>query len=112
MSRKLDDAAWEKYITEFNSSKGSITAKEFCMKNDLNKNGFYRHKKRLEKEKIKNQEPIFHAISLENKQNTKHIQTTPDFSEVTITIGNANIAIPASETYLISSIIRGLAFRC
>ena len=47
MSRKLDNAAWEEYINEFDSLKGPKTVKDFCIENELTKSQFYYHKKRL-----------------------------------------------------------------
>lgn len=45
MSRKLDNASWEEYIIKFDSYKGTITLKDFCIENKLSKSQFYYHKK-------------------------------------------------------------------
>ena len=49
MYRKLDNDAWEEYLNKFNSVKDTITVKDFCTENNLNKSQFYYHKKRVEK---------------------------------------------------------------
>ncbi|MBC2460530.1 IS66 family insertion sequence element accessory protein TnpA [Clostridium beijerinckii] len=109
MSRKLDNASWEEYINKFDSYKGTITLKDFCIENKLSKSQFYYHKKRLA---VTNPTtPVFHAVSLNAKQDNieKNILTS---KEVKITIGTANITIPVSETTLIYSIIKELAAKC
>lgn len=109
MSRKLDNSSWEEYINKFDSYKGTITLKDFCIENELSKSQFYYHKKRLAATNpIK---PVFHAVSLNAKQDNieKNILTS---KEVKITIGTANITIPVSETTLIYSIIKELATKC
>lgn len=109
MSRKLDNASWEEYINKFDSYKGTITLKDFCIENKLSKSQFYYHKKRLA---VTNPTtPVFYAVSLNAKQDNieKNILTS---KEVKITIGTANITIPVSETTLIYSIIKELAAKC
>lgn len=109
MSRKLNNASWEEYINKFDSSKGTITLKDFCIENKLSKSQFYYHKKRLATTNPTT--PVFHAVSLNAKQDNieKNILTS---KEVKITIGTANITIPVSETTLIYSIIKELAAKC
>ncbi|WP_138205010.1 hypothetical protein [Haloimpatiens lingqiaonensis] len=48
MYRKLDNDAWEEYLNKFNSIKDTITVKDFCAENNLNKSQFYYHKRILE----------------------------------------------------------------
>jgi hypothetical protein len=109
MSRKLDNADWEQYINKVDSYKNTVTVKDFCIENDFTKSQFYYHKKRLEKAN-----PIitkFHEVSLKTeKANTEQVLKVS--KEIKITIGNANIVIPASETVLIYSIIKELAEKC
>lgn len=109
MTRKLDNASWEEYINKFDSYKGTLTLKDFCIENKLSKSQFYYHKKRLAATNPTT--PVFHAVSLNAKQDDieKNILTS---KEVKITIGTANISIPVSETTLIYSIIKELAAKC
>lgn len=109
MARKLNNASLEEYINKFDSYKGAITVKDFCIENELTKNQFYYHKKRLEK--IENIQPVFQSISLKNNANSVE-QNTFTLKEVKINIGNANITISVSETTLIASIIKELAGKC
>jgi hypothetical protein len=109
MSRKLDNATWEEYINKFHAYKGTITVKDFCIENKLTKSQFYYHKKRLANASSKT--TIFHAVSLNTGQNNIDQNIIP-LKEVKITIGNASIAIPVSETTLIASIIKELATKC
>ncbi|WP_139903751.1 IS66 family insertion sequence element accessory protein TnpA [Clostridium thermarum] len=111
MSRRLDNATWEEYINKFDACNGTITVKDFCLENKLTKSQFYYHKRRVERAKFENKETVFHAISLDNKENNikENIYT---LNEVKITIGNTIIAIPVNETALISSIIKELAAKC
>jgi len=110
MYRKLDNDSWEEYLNKFNSVKDTITVKDFCAENNLNKSQFYYHKKRVEKI-AKSKEPIFQAISLNSKiDNIKEDNST--LKEVKINVGNANIFIPVSEATLITSIIKELILKC
>jgi len=106
MSRKLDNSKWEEYINKFNSYKGKITLKDFCIENQLSKTQFYYHKKRLEKANSKT--TVFHEVSL--KAEIDNI--TQVSKEIKISIGNAIISIPASETALVYSIIKELVAKC
>lgn len=111
MYKKLDNEAWEEYLNKFNSIEGTITVKDFCMENNINKSQFYYHKKRLEKIRVENKEPVFHAVSLDNKvEPIQEMKAAP--REIIINIGNVNITLPASETTLIASIIKELATKC
>jgi len=107
MSRKLDNATWEEYINKFDSYKGTVTVKDFCIENKLTKSQFYYHKRRLEKG---NHTPVFHAVSLTKQDNIEG--NIAALKEVKITVGNASISIPVSEATLIASIIKELATRC
>lgn len=109
MSRKLDNAAWEEYINKFENCKNEVTLKDFCLENKLSKGQFYYHKRRLANGNSK--EAIFHAVSLSVKQDNieKKVHAS---REMKITVGNAVIAIPASETTLITSIIKELVAKC
>ncbi|MCY6958462.1 hypothetical protein [Clostridium brassicae] len=40
MYRKLDNDTWEEYLNKFNSIKDTITVKDFCAENNLNKSQF------------------------------------------------------------------------
>ncbi|WP_138205550.1 IS66 family insertion sequence element accessory protein TnpA [Haloimpatiens lingqiaonensis] len=113
MYRKLDNDTWEEYLNKFNSVKDTITVKDFCAENNLNKSQFYYHKKRIEKvnESNESKETIFQAISLNSKiDNIKEDKST--LKEVKINVGNANILIPVSEATLITAIIKELILRC
>ncbi len=107
MSRKLDNATWEEYINKFDSHKGTVTVKDFCIENKLTKSQFYYHKRRLEKE---NSTPVFHTLSLTKQDNIK--ENIDPSKEVKFTVGNATITIPVSEATLITSIIKELAAKC
>ena len=105
MYKKLTNEAWEKYINEYYIHHRDMKVKDYCIQNNLNKNQFYYHRKRLNII----DEPILQAIKLENEQDNVEKNAT---LEVNITVGNANISILVSETTLITSIIRELAIKC
>jgi hypothetical protein len=107
--RRLDNATWEEYINKFDACNGTVTLKDFCIENKLSKSQFYYHKRRLANGN--SVETTFHAVSLNFKQDSIEERVCSS-SEVKITVGNAVIAIPASETALIASIIKELATRC
>ncbi len=111
MYRKLDNDARKEYLNKFNSIKDTITVKDFCVENTLNKSQFYYHKKRLEKVELEKSQPIFHEISIETKDDYLE-ENIATLKEVKINIGNANITIPVSETTLIATIIRELVLKC
>ncbi|WP_288227992.1 hypothetical protein [uncultured Clostridium sp.] len=109
ISRKLNNVAWEEYINKFDSYKGTITVKDFCIENNITKSQFYYHKKRLANG---NYTPmIFQAVSLNTKENNVEENITAS-KEVKINIGNANISIPVIEATLIASIIKELVAKC
>ena len=68
MYKKLDNDAWEEYLNKYKSIKQSITVKDFCSENNLNKGQFYYHKRRLEAVSSEESKPIFHGIALERKE--------------------------------------------
>ena len=107
MSRKLDNTSWEEYVNKFDSFKGKVTVKDFCVENKLSRTQFYYHKKRLDKEKPKT---VFHAISLTKQDNVE--ENISASKELKITVGNSIITIPVSEATLITSIIKELFTRC
>lgn len=109
MSRRLDNATWEEYINKFDACNGTVTLKDFCIENKLSKSQFYYHKRRLAS--VNSKSTTFHAVSLNVKENNIEEKVFSS-SEVKITVGNTMIAIPASETALIASIIKELAARC
>lgn len=111
MAKKIDNAVWEEYVNKFISLNGTITVKDFCIENAISKGQFYYHRKRVANTEIENNKPVFHAISLANKENN-HKSNTYTSNEVKINIGNASITIPVSETTLISLIIKELVLQC
>lgn len=111
MYKKLDNETWEEYLNKFNSIKGTVTVKDFCNENNISKSQFYYHKRRLEKSENESREPVFQAISLNNKIDDVKKEKA-SLREIKINIGNANITIPVSETTLISSIISELVQKC
>jgi len=109
MSKKLDNNAWEEYINKFDSYNSSVTIKDFCVENNLTRSQFYYHKRRLEKANSKT--AIFHEVSLKTDKDSIELGTK-ESKEVKITIGNATISIPSSETTIILSIIKDLSTQC
>ena len=109
MSRKLDNSKWEEYINKFNSYRGEITLKDFCIENQLSKTQFYYHKKRLQKANFKS--TVFHEVSLKDEK-YNIAKFSDDSKEVKISIGNATISIPTNETALVTSIIKELITKC
>lgn len=110
MYKKLDNDAWEEYLNKFKPVKDTITVKDFCAENNLNKNQFYYHKKRIEKS-AESKKLVFQAISLKNKVDDIK-EDKAALKEVKINVGNANITIPVSESTLITTIIKELILRC
>lgn len=106
MPRKLNNKEWKEFIDSYYANAGSDTINEFCKKHDVSKQQFHYHKKRLRYTETKEQ-PVFHQIKLNNEiaSNKKSEQKSKD---IKISIGNISIDIPASETILISSIIKEL----
>lgn len=109
MARKLDNATWEEYIKRFYSYKGTVTIKDFCIENDLTRSQFFYHKKRLEKANSKT--TVFHEVPIKTEKDNI-AQFSNASKEIKISIGNATISIPTSETALIYSIIKDLVIKC
>lgn len=106
MSKKLSNKEWEEYINQYYNNDSSMTINEFCGGNDLSKQQFHYHKKKM-LEATNPSTTVFQALKISAEEvNSKKL--TGD-SEVRIIIENATIAIPISETTLISSIIKELA---
>ena len=107
MYKKLSFKEWEKYINEYYSDNSEISIKDYCIQHNLNKGQFFYNKRKLKKIN----EPILQAIKFNDKEScTEEYAFTS--SEVKISIGKTNIAIPISETTLITSIIKELISRC
>ena len=47
MGKKLSNKEWEEHINQYYSCNSSITINEFCRENNLSKQQFYYHKKRI-----------------------------------------------------------------
>lgn len=109
MFKKLNNVAWEEYINKFDSYKGTVTVKDFCIENELSRSQFHYHKKRLKR--TNSTTAIFHEVSLNTKKDNIN-QVTQASKEIKITIGSAYIFIPASETAIVYSIIKELASKC
>ena len=109
MSRKSENTKWEEYINKFNSYRGEITLKDFCIENQLSKTQFYYHKKRLEKANSK--ATVFHKVSLKADKDNRGPFSDAS-KEIKISIGNTIISIPASETALVYSVIKDLVTKC
>lgn len=106
MSRKLNNNEWQEFITKYYENDNSLTISDFCKEHGISKQQFYYHKKRISESKTSNT-TVFHGFEVKSKEEPSKKETLN--SEVKIIIRNATIAIPASETGLISSIIKELA---
>jgi uncharacterized Zn ribbon protein len=106
MGKKLSNKEWEEHINQYYSSNSSMTINEFCRENNLSKQQFHYHKKRIldTKDSITT---VFQGLKIKAQEETSKKSTVN--SEVRIIIGNATISIPVSETTLISLIIKELA---
>lgn len=105
---KLDNDAWEKYIEYYSCLDKKISIKQFCKERNINPSQFFYHRKRVE---AKNAPVVLQAINLKGKSDNKEKITSSE-AKINIQIGNANIAIPVSETTLINSIIKELFEKC
>ena len=107
MYKKLSNDEWREYINRYYSSDENLTVKDYCEENNINKSQFYYHKRKIEEKAT----PVFHPIKINAEAATvkADIETS---SEVKISIGNISVAIPASETTLINSLIKELLLRC
>lgn len=81
----------------------NISIKECCGKNNLNKDQFFYHKRRINNKEHK--EPVFQAIQLNNNED---IINEKLLLGIKIFIGAVKIVITVSETDLINSIIKDL----
>ena len=105
MSKKLSNKEWRGFIDDYyNNYINSKTINEFCRENDISNQQFHYHKKRI-KDARNSDNTLFQSIILDSKEHRI------SDSKVKISIGNATISIPISETTLISTIIKELV-RC
>lgn len=110
MSIKLSNKEWDEYINQYYNLDTSITINAFCKENNLSKQQFHYHKKRLKGVETLNTS-VFHEVKLNNSSDSS--TTVAEIaSAVKIMIGNATIEIPVSETTLIASIITELVQQC
>lgn len=111
MNKKLSHKEWEGFIEDYYNNCSSITINEFCREHNLATQQFHYHKKKILGAKdSSNTGTVFQALTITSKEETvSQIITNP---EIKISIGNAIIAIPVSETTLISTIIKDLAMQC
>ncbi|MGL5084550.1 MAG: IS66 family insertion sequence element accessory protein TnpA [Clostridium sp.] len=109
MSRKLSNKEWEEFINQYYSNDISMTINEFCRENNLSKQQFHYHKKKISETKTP-ASTVFQAIKIDSPGES-YPKALGDL-EVKIIIANATIAIPVSETTLIASIIKELATSC
>ena len=107
MYKKLSNDEWREYINRYYSSDENLTVKDYCEENNINKSQFYYHRRKIEEKAT----PVFHPIKINAEAATvkADIETS---SEVKISIGNISVAIPASETTLINSLIKELLLKC
>lgn len=105
MRKKLSNKEWEEHINQYYSSNSSMTINEFCKENNLSKQQFHYHKKRIlqTKDSITT---VFQGFKIKAEEETAKKSTVN--SEVRIMVENTAIAIPVSRTTLISSIIKEL----
>lgn len=107
MYKKLSNDEWREYINRYYASDENLTVKDYCEENNINKNQFYYHRRRIEEKAT----PVFHPIKINAEANIvrKDIGAS---SEVKISIGNISVAIPASETALVNSLIKEILLKC
>ncbi|MGL5084479.1 MAG: IS66 family insertion sequence element accessory protein TnpA [Clostridium sp.] len=109
MTRKLSNKEWEGYIKQYYSNEISITINEFCRENNLSKQQFHYHKKKISETKTQTS-TVFQALKIVSDEEPSNKILAG--SEIKITLANATISIPVSETTLIESIIKELATSC
>ena len=107
MYKKLSNDEWREYINRYYSSNENLTVKDYCEENNINKSQFYYHRRRIEE----NAMPVFHPIKINAEANTVK-EDIGVSSEVKISIGNISVAIPASETALVNSLIKEILLKC
>lgn len=105
MSNKID---WKKTVNEYSKFNGS--AREFCDTRNITKGQLFYYKK-----KFLESSTTFCPISINKSEKgpTENINLSNNSENViNIEIGNVKISLPASETALITSIIKELASIC
>ena len=105
MSKKFD---WNKTVNEYLKFNGS--AREFCNTRNITKGQLFYYKK-----KFLEVDTSFFAINIDKGEilATENINLNDNLKNViNIEIGNAKISVPASETALITSIIKELTSIC
>ncbi|NKF08854.1 hypothetical protein J1C67_09255 [Clostridium gasigenes] len=109
MNKKLSNKEWEGFIDDYYNNCSSITVNEFCREHNLSKQQFHYHKKKILGTKDSSS-TVFQSLTITSKEET--VNQIKNGTEIKISIGNAKIAIPVSETTLISTIIKDLAMQC
>lgn len=109
MNKRLSNEEWVCFIEDYYNNYSSITINEFCREHNLSIQQFHYHKKKISDAKSSSS-TIFQALTITSKEET--VSQIITNLEVKISIGNAIIAIPVSETTLISTIIKDLAMQC
>lgn len=105
MSNKID---WNKTVTEYSKFNGS--AREFCNTRNITKGQLFYYKK-----KFLEAGTTFFPVNIDKGEivAAENINLSDNFKNViNIEIGNAKISVPASETALITSIIKELTSIC
>lgn len=106
MRKRISNKEWENQIKSYYSTYSSMSIRDFCKENNLSPQQFHYHKKRIS-DSNNSSTTIFHSLKL--KPETETLNKSNVTSEIKILIGNATIAIPVSESTLISAIIKDLA---
>lgn len=107
MYKKLSNKEWQEQIDEYYNNRSSVTINKFCAENNFSKQQFHYHKKkRINSDVATN--TVFQGVSITSKESFTKISNDP----ITIEIGSSLITIPASETAIISLIIKELVSRC
>lgn len=107
MYKKLSNQEWQEQIEEYYNNHSSVTINKFCVENNLSKQQFhYNKKKRINSDVVTN--TVFQGVSITSKESLIKISNDP----ITIAIGSSLITIPASETAIISLIIKELVSQC
>src|SRR5471030_853750 len=105
MSNKVD---WKKTVNEYSKFNGS--AREFCDTRNITKGQLFYYKK-----KFLEAGTTFCPINIDKNKlpPTENVNLSNNSEKViNIEIGNAKISMPASETALITSIIKELTSIC
>lgn len=109
MNKRLSNKEWEGFIEDYYNNYRSLTINEFCREHNLSSQQFHYHKKKISDAKSSN-DTVFQAVTITSREESVTRITTN--AEVKISVGNATIAIPVSETTLISTIIKDLVIQC